>query len=192
MTSTAPLFGMDNRLGVDLTTAGYDQPYTATASNPNNPEYPAPPFTPGTTLANGSSGVAAIYAQTATATAITQGDFCYINNLNLAAGLTSTIAATAGQAAILGVAMATLTTGQFGWFQTRGNCPAGVNVVNGVAANTTLHTSATAGRLTGTAVTGTSYPINNIMTITTSGGTSGAYAGYIGGAMIINTATTLG
>jgi hypothetical protein len=136
--------------------------------------------------------VAAIYAQTATATAITQGDFCYINSSNLAAGLTSTIAATAGQAAILGVAMATLTTGQFGWFQTKGNCPAGVNVVNGVAANTVLHTSATAGRLTGTAVTGTSYPINNIMTLPTSAGTSGAYAAYIGGSMIINTATTLG
>ena len=110
----------------------------------------------------------------------------------LAAGLTSTIAATAGQAAILGVAMATLTTGQFGWFQTRGNCPAGVNVVNGVAANTVLHTSATAGRLTGTAITGTSFPINNIMTITTSAGTSGAYAAVIAGSMIINTATTLG
>jgi hypothetical protein len=41
-------------------------------------------------------------------------------------------------------------------------------------------------------VTGTSYPINNIMTITTSGGTSGAYAAVIGGSMIINTATTLG
>jgi hypothetical protein len=191
MTYTAPLFGTLGTLGVDVTTAGYDQPYTATASNPNNPEYPAPPFSIGQVI-NLTGGGAAIYAQTAAATAITQGDFCYIASTMLAAGLTSTIAATAGQAAILGVAMATLTTGQFGWFQTRGNCPAGVNVVNGVAANTILHTSGTAGRLTGTAVTGTSYPINNIMTITTSGGTSGAYAAVIGGSMIINTATTLG
>ena len=191
MTYTAPLFGTLNQLGVDVTTAGYDQPYTATASNPSNPEYPAAPFAVGQVI-NLSQGGAAIYAQTAAATAITQGDFCYITSAMLAAGLTSTIAATAGQAAILGVAMATLTTGQFGWFQTRGNCPAGVNVVNGVAANTVLHTSATAGRLTGTAVTGTSYPINNIMTVTTSGGTAGAYAAVIGGSMIINTATTLG
>ena len=191
MTFTLPLFGTDNKLGVDLTTAGYDQPYTATASNPNNPEYPQAPFSVGTRV-QGSQGASAIYAQTATATAITQGDFCYINTSMLAAGLTSTIAATAGQAAILGVAMATLTTGQFGWFQLTGNCPAGVNVLNGVAAFTVLHTSGTAGRLTGTAVTGTSYPINNIMTITTSGGTSGAYAAVIGGSMIINTATTLG
>jgi hypothetical protein len=191
MTFTLPLFGTDNKLGVDLTTAGYDQPYTATASNPNNPEYPAPPFSVGTRIA-GSQGVTALYAQTATATAITQGDFCYITTAMLAAGLTSTIAATAGQAAILGVAMATLTTGQFGWFQLTGNCPAGVNVVASVAPNTVLHTSATAGRLTGTAVTGTSYPINNIMTVATSQSTAGAYAAMISNSMIINTATTLG
>lgn len=191
MTYVAPLFGTLPTLGVDVTTAGYDQPYTATASNPNNPEYPAPPFSIGQTI-NLSAGGAAIYAQTATATSITQGNFCYINNLSLAAGLTSAIAATAGQAAILGVAMATLTTGQFGWFQTRGVCPAGLSVTASVAPNVTLHTSATAGVLTSTAVTGTSFPINNIATTTTSAATAGAYPAVIGGSMIINTATTLG
>lgn len=188
MTYTAPLFGTGNKLGVDLTTSGYDQPFTLSTSTP---EYPGTPLQVGAVI-EGSQGGAALYAQASTAATITQGDFCYINTTFQAAGLTSTIAATAGQAAILGVAMATLTTSQYGWFQTRGNCPAGVNVVNGVAANTVLHTSATAGRLTGTAVTGTSFPINNIMTVTTSGGTSGAYAAMIAGSMIINTATTLG
>lgn len=191
MTYNAPLFGTLPTLGVDVTTSGYDQPFSATASNPSTPEFPAPPFTIGQTI-NLSQGGAAIYAQTATATSISQGNFCYINNLMLAAGLTSIIAATAGQAAILGVSMATLTTGQYGWFQTRGNCPAGVTVTASVAANATLHTSATAGVLTSTAVTGTSFPINNIATTTTSAATAGAYAAVIGGSMVINTATTLG
>lgn len=187
MTYTAPLFGTTPTLGVDVTTAGYDQPYTVSSSTP---EYPQQPFTIGQVI-DLSQGGRAIYATTATATSITQGDFCFINSSMYAAGLTSAIAATAGQAAILGVAMATLTTGQYGWFQTDGNCPAGVNVVNGVAAYATLHTSATAGRLTGTPVTGTSYPINGVSTITTSGGTSGAYAGILSNPFI-NTATTLG
>ena len=191
MTYTLPLFGTTPTLGVDMTTAGYDQPYTATASNPSTPEYPQAPFSIGQII-NMTQGGSAIYAQTATATSITQGDCCYINTSMLAAGLTSAIAATAGQAAIIGVSMATLTTGQFGWFQTGGNCPAGVNVVSGVAAYTTLHTSATAGRLTGTAVTGTSYPLIGVVTVTTSQSTAGAWAAMINGPMAINTATTLG
>ena len=190
MTYTTPIFGTIPTLGVDLSTSGYDQPYSATASNPNNPEYPQQPFQIGTVITM-SNGGEAIYAQTATATGITQGNFCYINNLNLAAGLTSTIAATAGQGARLGISLATLTTGQYGWFQTNGGNTYGVTVVASVAAYTTLHTSATAGVLTGTATTGTTYPISNIATVTTSGGTAGAYACVLNNP-IINTATTLG
>ena len=190
MTYSTPIFGTIPTLGIDLSTSGYDQPYSATASNPNNPEYPQQPFQIGTVITM-SNGGEAIYAQTATATGITQGNFCYINNLNLAAGLTSTIAATAGQGARLGISLATLTTGQYGWFQTNGGNTYGVTVVASVAAYTTLHTSATAGVLTGTATTGTTYPISNIATVTTSGGTAGAYACVLNNP-IINTATTLG
>jgi hypothetical protein len=188
MTYNAPLFGTQQLLGVDASPSGYDQPYTVSTASP---EYPAQPIGIGT-VTNLSQGGTALYVTTATATSVNQGDFVYVNTSMYAAGLTSVIAATAGQGAILGVSMATLTTGQYGWVQTSGNVPYGVNVVSGVAAYTTLHTSATAGRLTGTAVTGTSYPIVGITTVTTSAGTAGIYAGIINGSSAINTATTLG
>ena len=190
MTYTVPIFGTTPTLGVDLSTAGYDQPYSATASNPATPEYPQQPFTIGTVI-NGSNGSEFVYAQAATATSISQGNFCYINNLMLAAGLTSAIAATAGQGARLGISLAALTTGQYGWFQTNGYNAYGVTVVSAVGAYATLHTSATAGVLTTALVTGTSFPINNITTTTTSGATAGAYACVLNNP-IINTATTLG
>lgn len=190
MTYTTPIFGTIPTLGVDLSTSGYDQPYSATASNPNNPEYPQQPFQIGTVITM-SNGGEAIYAQTATATSLAQGNFCYINNLMLAAGLTSAIAATAGQGARLGICLATLTTGQYGWFQTNGYNAFGVTVTTAAAAYATLHTSATAGVLTTAVVTGTSFPINNITTTTTSAATAGAYACVMNNP-VINTATTLG
>ena len=190
MTYTTPIFGTIPTLGVDLSTSGYDQPYSATASNPNNPEYPQQPFQIGTVITM-SNGGEAIYAQAATATSISQGNFCYINNLMLAAGLTSTIAATAGQGARLGISLAALTTGQYGWFQTNGYNAYGVTVVSAVGAYATLHTTATAGVLGGTATTGTTYPISNITTTTTSAATAGANPCVLNNP-IINTATTLG
>ena len=69
MTYSTPIFGTIPTLGVDLSTSGYDQPYSATASNPNNPEYPQQPFQIGTVITM-SNGGEAIYAQTATATSI--------------------------------------------------------------------------------------------------------------------------
>ena len=187
MTYTTPIFGTIPTLGVDLSTSGYDQPYTVSTSTP---EYPQQPFSVGQviTMTNGGE---AIYVTTATATGITQGNFVYINSANAAAGLTSAIAATAGQTARLGVALCTLTTGQFGWVQTNGYNAYGVTVTTAAAANATLHTSATAGVLTTVVVTGTSFPINSITTTTTSAATAGAYPCVMNNP-IINTATTLG
>lgn len=187
MTYSIPIFGTIPTLGVDLSTAGYDQPYTVSTSTP---EYPQQPFQIGTVITM-SNGGEAIYAQTATATGITQGNFCYINNLMLAAGLTSAIAATAGQGARLGIALATLTTGQYGWFQTNGYNAYGVTVVSAVGAYATLHTTATAGVLGGTATTGTTFPINNITTTTTSAATAGAYPAVLNNP-VINTASAGG
>jgi hypothetical protein len=191
MTYTVPIFGTTPTLGVDMTTSGYDQPFSATASNPSTPEFPQAPFSIGQTIAL-SQGGSAVYAVTATATSITQGNFCYINSSMLAAGLTSAIAATAGQAALLGVSLATLTTGQYGWFQTEGYCPAGVTCVATTAINTTLHTSATAGVLTSSVVTGTSFPVIGVVLTATAATNNVGAACMINGTPQINTATTLG
>ena len=187
MTYNVPIFGTTNTLGIDLSTAGYDQPYTVSTATP---EYPQQPFSVGTVI-NMTNGGEAIYAQTATATSIAQGNFCYINNLGLAAGLTSAIAATAAQGCRLGVSLATLTTGQYGWFQANGSNPFGVTVTTAVAAFSTLHTTATAGVLGPTATTGTTFPINNITTTTTSAATAGAYPCVMNNP-VINTASAIG
>ena len=184
MAYTPPLFSTDNRLGVDMTTAGYDQPYVLSTSTP---EYPAIPFAVGTE-ATISQGGAAIYAQ-ATAAAVAQGDVCIIltspatatatgiSPTFYAVGLTSTNAATNAAYSPLGVSLSALATGNYGWFQTQGNCPA-VSLVNGLAAGALLYTTATAGRL-GAIATGANYRVAGIFPLTTSAGTAGVYPGVI-------------
>jgi hypothetical protein len=172
MTYTTPIFCTDNTEGVDMSTSGYDQPFTLSTSTP---EYPAVPVQLGrlVTLSQGGKAVYGI----ATAAALTLGDVCFLTSTWYAAGLTSTNAATAAGVSQLGVAMTTLATGQYGWFQIEGVCN-NINVVSGIAANAKLYTTATAGRL-GALATGASYDVNAITITTTSGATSGAYAGYI-------------
>jgi hypothetical protein len=173
MTYTTPIFSTLNTLGVDLSTSGYDQPYTATSSNPSIPEYPQQPFTVGQEII-GTNGLRALYGSAATA--ITLGNTCVLSKVFAATPLTSTIAATS-YGLQLGVAMTTLTTGQYGWFQTEG-VSANISVTASIAANVALYTTATAGVL-GAIATGSSYSVAGITTTTTSAGTAGAYAGVI-------------
>ena len=172
MTYVVPLFSTLNLLGVDLSTAGYDQPYTATATNPSTPEYPSAPFAIGTEIINSSIG-RAVYATANTA--INQGNCCVLTKAFSAIPITSAIAATSLNLQ-LGVAMSTaMTTGQYGWFMTEGILPSGVTVTASIAQNVTLYTTATAGVL-GAIATGSSYTISGISTTTTSAATAGAYA----------------
>lgn len=174
MTYTTPIFSTLNLLGVDLSTAGYDQPYTATATNPSTPEYPSAPFAIGTEIINSSMG-RAVYATASVA--VNQGNVCVITKAYSAVPITSTIAATSFGLQ-LGVAMSTaMTTGQYGWFQTEG-VSAGITVTTSIAANVQLYTTATAGVL-GAIATGSSYSVNGITTTTTSAATAGQYAGVI-------------
>jgi hypothetical protein len=161
MTYTTPLFSTSNTDGVDLSTA-----FTLSTSTP---EYPNPPFSLGQVVLGSNDG-AWVYATASTA--LSKGDVCTIS----AAFSATPTPATASLGLMVGVAMATNTTGQFSWYQTNG-VSAAINVTASVAANTLLYTSATAGRLS-TAATGFTR-IQGIVTNTTSAGTAGTYAGII-------------
>jgi len=170
MTYTTPVFSTLNLLGIDLATAGYDQPYTVSTSTP---EYPAAPLAIGTEIVSSVMG-RAVYA-TASA-AITLGNVCTISKAYSATALTNTTAASSFGLQ-LGVALSTMTTGQYGWFQTEG-VSQNISVTASIAANVQLYTTATAGVL-GAIATGTSYTVNGITTTTTSASTAGAYPGVI-------------
>ncbi len=162
MAYTTPIFSSSNTEGVDLSTA-----VTITTTTP---EYPLQPIMLGTQVLTDYDG-SATYVQAATAT-ISKGDVCTISTAFVA----TQTPATASLGLPVGVALATATTGQYFWVQTNGVCNA-VSVVNGIAANTLLYTSATAGRLAGTA-TGFSR-IQGIVLGTTSGGTAGTYQAFL-------------
>ena len=170
MTYTTPIFGTTPTLGVDLSTAGYDQPYTLSTSTP---EYPGAPLNIGQEIVNSSRG-RCVYA-TASAV-ITLGNVCAISKAYSATALTNTTAATSFGLQ-LGVAMSTMTTGQYGWFQIEGVAQ-NITVTASIAANVQLYTTATAGVL-GAIATGVSYSVNGITTTTTSAATAGAYPGVI-------------
>lgn len=170
MTYTTPLFSTLNTLGVDLSTSGYDQPYTVSTSTP---EYPGAPLAIGTEIINSAIG-RCVYATAAAA--ITLGNTCAISKAYSATALTNTTAATSFGLQ-LGVALSTMTTGQYGWFQTEG-ISQNITVTASIAANVQLYTTATAGVL-GAIATGVSYSVNGITTTTTSAATAGAYAGVI-------------
>ena len=190
MAYTAPLFSTESKLGVDLSTSGLNSPFTPATAATTTPEYPTPSgyFALGTQIEIANGG-RAIYAGS-TAAALTAGDVVYLTGgtaaaANQAVALSTTNAATAGQSK-LAVALSSLTTGQTGWFLVEGICPA-INVVT-AAANALLHTSATAGRLTGVLTTGVSFAVTAIIVTTTSGATAGTPPGIIGQGFSINTA----
>ena len=169
MTYIVPVFSTLNLLGVDLSSAGYDQPYTATASNPTYPEYPSAPFAIGTEIINSQSGKC-IYATAGGA--VTIGDVVAITKLYSANSITTTIAAS-GNGLQLGVALATLTTGQYGWMATEG-VVGWVNVATATA-YASLWTTTTAGRLATSAQNGITgnYKVSGIV-VATANTTAGA------------------
>ena len=161
MTYTTPIFGIANREGTDLTTSGV---FTLSTSTP---EYPAPPFTIGTICPTSNEGEA-VYATASTA--VTQYDACQITYLYSATPITSTIAATQ-RGAVVGFALQTMTTGQYGWFQIGG--VATIGTVATATANGLLYTSATAGKLTSVLATGSTVQIVGVSMMVTSTTTNG-------------------
>lgn len=170
MAYTVPLFSTLNMAGVDINTAtSYG---VATSTNAAyNPEYPQEGnLRVGTTVLGTLDGQW-VYCTASTAT-ISKYDVVTIST-----GFTATPTPTTATLGLMaGVAMATATTGQYFWVMTNGVTP-GVNVVASIGPNTLLYTTATAGRLGGTATGFTR--IQGIVTTTTSASTAGTYPGIV-------------
>lgn len=158
MTYTAPLFSNANREGVDVQSS--NSVFTLSTSTP---EYPGAPFSLGTQTPVSTDGTA-VYCTAAGA--ITADDACLITPLFAASSLTAAIAATSF-GGIVGVALQTMTTGQYGWFQTQG-AQMLVNTVATATAHAQLYASGTAGRLTSVLATGVTVSINGITVVTTT------------------------
>lgn len=170
MAYSVPLFSTMNLSGIDINSATTYGVATST-NTAYAPEYPQQGnLSVGTTVLGTLDGQW-VYCTAATAT-ISKYDVVTIST-----GFTATqTPTTATYGLMAGVAMATATTGQYFWVMVNGVTP-GVNVIAGVAANTALYTSATAGRL---AVTPTGFTrIQGIVTTTTSAGTAGTYPGIV-------------
>lgn len=170
MAYTTPLYSTLNAEGVDLSTA-----FTLSTSTP---EYPAAPFILGTQMLGTLDGA---WVYCTAAGAVTLGDVCVINKSFSSIELTSATAATYFGMP-LGVSMATVTTGQYSWYQTNGISQS-INVAASIAPNVQLYTTATGGRL-GAIATGVSSTVIGIVTTTTSNATAGTYPGVIRGAYI--------
>lgn len=142
--NTTPLLGIN-----------FGMAYTLSSTTP---DYPGLPFTPGTRVL-GTDGSAWTFVKLEAATACTASDWLIVttNSTWEVKPVTDTLALSKlGQ--VLGVAGATGTAGQYLWMQTAGY-DATTNVATSASAFTALHTSATAGRLTTTAVGGTSVAV---------------------------------
>ena len=86
--------------------------------------------------------------------AIAVGDVCTIDENGDSAGVTTTTSApAAGQGLPVGVAVAAIASGGFGWLQRQGVIGA-INVATSAAVHTNLNSTATAGRIDDDASTG--------------------------------------
>ena len=160
----AAIYSTANEEGIDIN--------SVFLLDPKTPEYPAPPFLPGT-AAWGTDGSEFVYC-TASVT-ITNGAVVIISGTPgswSVAALTNTLARN-GFGQLLGVvggsngslvvpAPSGTQTGAYFWVQRAGNAPL-VIVGLSVAANTLLHSSTTTGGLGATGGTGTSATISGIV-----------------------------
>lgn len=140
-------FNITPSIGIDFTVA-----YTVSTSTP---EYPGSPIALGT-IVDGVGGAVWILCKLEAASTCTAGDALLVTTPSTweVKALTSTLGkGKLGQR--VGIAGATGTAGQYVWMQVAGYI-ASLNVATGSTANTVLHSSGTAGRLTTTAVGGTS------------------------------------
>jgi len=174
------IYSTMNETGIDINLVYYLDPKT--------PEYPAPPFNPGT-MAFGSDGSAWVYVTTSVSLAT--GSVCRISEVpgsfSVAAVGGGTIAATAAPVGdLLGVvsgsqgslvvgAPSGTQTGAYFWLQRAGNCQALACANNTTTKNAQLYSSATlAGQVNSTAGgAGTSYQLNGIVVSQAAGSTAG-------------------
>ena len=137
------------------------------------PEYPGRQFTPGTHV-QGTDGSTWIFVMLEAASTCTVNDalIVTVNSTWEVKAVTNTLALSKlGQR--MGIAGATGTAGQYLWMQTTGY-EAAIAAATGSTAFTVLHTSATAGRLTTTAVASTSVIVSGGVLLATAAANVGA------------------
>lgn len=164
MTYTLPAASVLSTEGIDLaaTYTGYSQ--TSAVSSTNSPDYPGPtgPFALGQ-VTKGSDGSEWIYVLAGGT--ITQGDVLIITNtgtLWTANSITNALAASKLGDFLAVATLTAITSGQYGWVQRSGKC-AGISVIASTAANTTLYTTTTAGRLSSASVASTTSIASGIV-----------------------------
>lgn len=138
--------------------------YTLSATTP---EYPGRGFLPGTHV-QGTDGTTWIFVMLEAASTCTLNDALIVTNNATweVKAVTNTLALSKlGQR--MGVAGATGTAGQYLWMRTAGY-DAAINAATGSTAFTALHTTATAGRLSTTAVGGTSVAVGGAVLTATA------------------------
>lgn len=165
MAYSTPLFSTMNLAGIDINSA---TSYTLATATNFTPEYPQ-----GGNLSLGTTVLGTLDGQwvyCTSATGNSKYDVVGFGPTFSALELTTAV----GFGAMVGIAMATATTGQYLWVMTNGISP-GVNVVTGIAANVQLYTTATAGRLGGVSgATGVGFAINGLVLSTSSTGATGS------------------
>lgn len=153
--------------GVNLTLT-YTVNTTSAIGSGYTPETPGAPFALGQ-VARAVDGSEYVFVKHAQATTVgqvgfmdTSWNFTTITSTN-AAGLDGAYVGVASQLA------ASAASGDYGWVQVKGGCPA-LNVAASTLANAELFTSSTAGRLTSTSG---GVPISGVVLTAAEGGTAG-------------------
>lgn len=163
---------IDGKLGVKV--LQLDTVPAASSPDGGNVNFPAPCFTPGTTVLTENNGKW-VYCKLPVTVL---GSVCIINPLTFEASLITTVLAAAGIGSPVGVApVANDTAGRYGWLQQRGIIE---NILTGVAAvNVVLNTTATPGQVDddGTVGAGLLGPVVLTTARTGSAGVAPAIAG---------------
>lgn len=143
--------------------ASFNASYSFPATTP---EYPGPLIAPGT-LVTATDGAVWMFCKVANSQTIAAGDAVYVSSTDTSFTVTSLAnAARLLKGMLVGIAGAAVTSAasstSYVWVQRSGYASA-VNVATGSAANTDLHTTATAGRLSATGSAGNSATVSGIV-----------------------------
>jgi len=162
--STANTEGID----FDATYTAYDQ--SAAISSTNSPDNPGPPFQVGTTVkGTGDSDFVFIKATAA----VTSGDLVRMSATWDSSGATTSNALFGD---LLGVAVASIASGSYGWVQRAGYVTGGVRAVTNIQPNVQLYATTDAGVVSSTSTTGNKTLLGIKLTATASSSAAGTTA----------------
>jgi hypothetical protein len=159
-------------VAIPLTLEGAALQTAYTISPTTTPEVPNPPFAVGT-MALGTDASVWVFVKLAASQTIAAGDFVYVNSTDAVSWNVTSLSNTAKAllGALVGIAGAAATSGttstQYIWIMRAGHY-ASANVITSASANALLYTSATAGRLTGTASATNNSLVSGVVPLVTA------------------------